>query len=116
GSIGLGFAIPIDQARTIAQALIRTGRYQHADLGVNVASVTNGASDGARVQNVQQGGAAAEAGIMEDDVITKVGNRAVGSADELIVAVREHKIGEEVSISLVRDRRPLVVNVRLRSD
>jgi putative serine protease PepD len=83
---------------------------------VNVASVTNGASDGARVQNVQQGGAAAEAGIMEDDVITKVGNRAVGSADELIVAVRERKIGEEVPISLVRDRRPLVVNVRLKSD
>jgi S1-C subfamily serine protease len=116
GSIGLGFAIPIDEAKMIAQGLIRSGRYQHAELGVNVASVTNGTSDGARVQNVQQGGSAAEAGIQEDDVITKVGDRPVGSADELIVAVRERKIGEEVPISLVRDRRPLVVHVRLRSD
>ncbi len=116
GSIGLGFAIPIDEARTIAQELIRTGHYQHADLGVNVASVTDGTSDGARVQNVRQGSAAAAAGILENDVITKVGNRNVGSADELIVAVREHKIGEQVPISLIRDGRPLVVKVTLKSD
>jgi S1-C subfamily serine protease len=116
GSIGLGFAIPIDTARTIAQQLIRTGHYQHADLGVNAASVTDGKSDGARVQNVQQGSAAAEAGILENDVITKVGNRIIGSADTLAVAVRERAIGERVSISLVRDGRPLVVTVMLKSD
>ncbi len=116
GSIGLGFAIPIDTARTIAQQLIRTGHYQHAELGVNTASVTDGKSDGARVQNVQQGSAAAEAGILENDVITKVGNRTIGSADTLAVAVRERAIGERVSISLVRDGRPLVVTVTLKSD
>ncbi|MGH4013839.1 MAG: trypsin-like peptidase domain-containing protein [Pseudonocardiaceae bacterium] len=116
GSIGLGFAIPIDEASTIAQELIRTGRYQHPELGVNVASVTDGASDGARVQNVRQGGAAADAGILENDVITKVGDRTVGGADELVVAVRERTIGEQVAISLIRDGRPLVVNVTLKSD
>ncbi|HSZ29443.1 MAG TPA: trypsin-like peptidase domain-containing protein [Pseudonocardiaceae bacterium] len=116
GSIGLGFAIPIDTARTIAQELIRTGHYQHAELGVNAASVTDGRSDGARVQNVQQGSAAAEAGILENDVITKVGNRAVGSADALAVAIHERAIGERVPISLVRDGRPLVVTVTLKSD
>ena len=116
GSIGLGFAIPIDTARIIAQELIRTGHYQHAELGINAASVTDGRSDGARVQNVQQGSAAAEAGILENDVITKVGNRAVGSADALIVAIHERAIGERVPISLVRDGRPLVVTVTLKSD
>ncbi|MDQ3760349.1 MAG: trypsin-like peptidase domain-containing protein [Actinomycetota bacterium] len=116
GSIGLGFAIPIDTAKTIAQELIRTGHYQHAELGVNAASVTDGKSDGARVQNVQQGSAAAEAGILENDVITKVGNRVIGSADALTVAIRERAIGERVSISLVRDGRPLVVIVTLKSD
>lgn len=116
GSIGLGFAIPIDTARTIAQELIRTGHYQHAELGINAASVTDGKSDGARVQNVQQGSAAAEAGIMENDVITKVGNRAIGSADALTVAIHERAIGERVPISLVRDGRPLVVTVTLKSD
>ncbi len=116
GSIGLGFAIPIDSARTIAQQLIRTGYYQHTDLGVNAASVTDGTSDGARVQNVQQGSAAAEAGILENDVISKVGDRAVGSAAALTVAVRERAIGERVPISLIRDGRPLVVTVTLKSD
>ncbi len=116
GSIGLGFAIPIDTARKIAQELIRTGHYQHAELGVNAASVTDGKSDGARVQNVQQGSAAAEAGILENDVIIKVGDRIVGSADGLIVAVRERAIGEQVPISLVRDGRPLLVTVTLKSD
>jgi serine protease Do len=116
GSIGLGFAIPIDTARKIAQELIRTGHYQHAALGVNAASVTDGKSDGARVQNVQQGSAAAESGILENDVIIKVGDRTVGSADGLIVAVRERAIGERVSISLVRDGRPLMVTVTLKAD
>jgi S1-C subfamily serine protease len=116
GSIGLGFAIPIDTARTIAQELIRTGHYQHAELGVNAASVTDGKLDGARVQNVQQGSAAAEAGILENDVITKVGDRAVGSAEALTVAIHERTIGERVPISLIRDERPLVVAVTLKSD
>ena len=116
GSIGLGFAIPIDTARMIAQELIRTGHYQHAELGINAASVTDGRSDGARVQNVQQGSAAAEAGILENDVITKVGNRVIGSADALTVAIHERAIGERVPISLIRDGRPLVVTVTLKSD
>jgi S1-C subfamily serine protease len=100
----------------IAQELIRTGHYQHAELGINAASVTDGKSDGARVQNVQQGSAAAEAGIMENDVITKVGNRVIGSADALTVAIHERAIGERVPISLIRDGRPLVVTVTLKSD
>lgn len=116
GSIGLGFAIPIDTARVIAQELIRTGHYQHAELGINAASVTDGKSDGARVQNVQQGSAAAEAGIVENDVITKVGNRVIGSADALTVAIHERAIGERVPISLIRDGRQLVVTVTLKSD
>src|SRR5205823_1020006 len=86
---------PIDTARMIAQELIRTGHYQHAELGINAASVTDGRSDGARVQNVQQGSAAAEAGIQENDVITKVGNRAVGSADALTVAIHERATAHE---------------------
>ncbi|MGH3869894.1 MAG: trypsin-like peptidase domain-containing protein [Pseudonocardiaceae bacterium] len=116
GSIGLGFAIPIDTARKIVQELIRTGHYQHSELGVNAASVTDGKSDGARVQNVQQNSAAAEGGILENDVIIKVGDRTIGSADGLVVAVRERAIGEQVPISLVRDGRPLVVTVTLKSD
>ena len=62
GSIGLGFAIPIDTARGIAEELIRTGAVRHADLGVNARSVTDGATDGAQVQNVTANGPAPSPG------------------------------------------------------
>jgi putative serine protease PepD len=116
GSIGLGFAIPIDDARVIAEELIGTGVVKHADLGVNTRSVTDGASDGAEVQNVVQGGAAAVAGILEGDVIVKVADRSVAGADELVVAVRERNPGDVVPIQLVRDGRPLTVTATLASD
>jgi S1-C subfamily serine protease len=116
GSIGLGFAIPIDDATAIAEELIRTGEVRHPALGVNARSVTDGTLDGAQVQNVQQGSAAAEAGIVDGDVITKLGDRAVGSADELVVAVRERQIGEQVAVTVIRGGRPLVVQVVLKSD
>ncbi|GAY13224.1 S1C family serine protease [Pseudonocardia sp. N23] len=116
GSIGLGFAIPIDDARRIAEALIRDGSVKHADLGVNAKSVTDGTTDGAQVQNVVAGGAAAAAGIVEGDVILTVGERAIAGADELVVAVRELAPGQSVPIEIVRDGRPLTVTAVLASD
>jgi S1-C subfamily serine protease len=116
GSIGLGFAIPIENARAIADELIRTGSVTHAEIGINARSVSDSATDGAQVQNVQAGGAAAAAGIVEGDVVVKVGNRPIGGADELVVAVREHNPGEVVPVTLVRDSRTLTVTVTLTAD
>ncbi|MDA3626242.1 trypsin-like peptidase domain-containing protein [Saccharopolyspora sp. WRP15-2] len=114
GSIGLGFAIPIDDARRIAQELIRTGHIQHADLGVNAKSASDGLSDGAQVQNVQDGSSAADAGIAEGDVIIRVGERKVGSADELVVAVDRFQVGERIPVAVVRQGRELVLDVTLK--
>jgi putative serine protease PepD len=83
---------------------------------VNAKSVTDGTSDGAQVQNVQQGSAAAEGGIADGDVITKIGDRSIASADELVVAVRQLEIGDRVTVSLIRQGRPLTVQVILKSD
>jgi putative serine protease PepD len=116
GSIGLGFAIPIDAARGIAEELIRTGAVKHADLGVNARSVTDGATDGAQVQNVTANGPAALAGIVEGDVVVKVGDRPIAGADELVVAVREHNPGETVPVELVREGRSLTVSALLAAD
>jgi putative serine protease PepD len=116
GSIGLGFAIPIDDARKIAEQLIRTGVVKHADLGINSKIVTDGTEDGAQVQNVRQGSAAAEAGIIEGDVIVRLGDRAIRVPNELDVAQREHEIGEQVPVALIRQGRPLTVTATLRSD
>ncbi|WP_084613892.1 S1C family serine protease [Nakamurella lactea] len=113
GSIGLGFAIPINDAKATAEQIIRTGKVVHPTIGVNARSATDGTTDGAQVQNVQDGSAAAKAGIVEGDVITKVGDRAVGNADELVVAVQEHQVGESVPVVLKRGGKNLTVTVTL---
>ncbi len=113
GSIGLGFAIPIDYAISVADQLIAGTKVQHPTLGVNARSATDGTTDGAEVQNVQDGGPAAHAGIQEGDVIVKVGDRPVGSADELTVAVQQHAVGDTVQVELLRDGKRMTVAVTL---
>ncbi|WP_233491149.1 S1C family serine protease [Blastococcus sp. TBT05-19] len=102
GSIGLGFAIPIDTVKRITEQLISTGSAVHAALGVNARSVTDGARDGALVLNVEPGSAAARAGIREEDIIIAVGDTPVGSSEELVVAVDAYAPGEEVTVEFVR--------------
>jgi S1-C subfamily serine protease len=116
GNIGLGYAISIDYARPIIETLIRHGKVQHADMGVNAASVSAETSDGARVQNVKDGSAAAKAGIRQGDVITKVDGKTIGDVAELFVAVRTHEVGDKVPVVLARDGRELTVQVTLQSD
>jgi len=115
-SVGLGFAISGNYARKISEALIRTGEVKHADMNVNARSASAETAEGAQVQNVPAGGAAAGAGIVEGDVITRVGDRMVRNAAELTVAVREHEIGETVPVVLARQGRELTVQVTLKSD
>jgi putative serine protease PepD len=116
GSIGLGFAIPINTARSVAEEIIRTGSVVHSTIGVNARSATDGTTDGAQVQNVEDGGPAAAAGIEEGDVIVKVGDRTVGNADELQVAVQDHQPGESVPVVLLRDGRSMTVQVVMAAD
>ncbi|WP_084037489.1 S1C family serine protease [Haloechinothrix halophila] len=116
GSIGLGFAIPVDDVVKIAESLIANGSVSHAFLGVSAASVAANSSRGARVNNVAPGGPAQEAGIKEGDVIVQVGDRTVRNAAELTVAVRKHDVGEVTRVKLVRGGRELVVDVKLGSD
>lgn len=113
GSIGLGFAIPINFARAVAEQLIQVGKADHSTIGVDARSATDGTTLGAQVQNVRSGSPAEAAGILEGDVITKVGNRSVGSADELIVAVQAHSVGETVPVEMSRAGRTFTVSVTL---
>jgi S1-C subfamily serine protease len=116
GSIGLGFAIPIDEAKKIAQGLIRSGQVKHATMGVNTRSVSATASDGAQVVNVTTGGAAARAGIVAGDVITELDNRPIGSSTELQVAVLDQNPGQTVTVKFARQGQQHSVRVTLRSD
>ncbi|WP_020662464.1 trypsin-like peptidase domain-containing protein [Amycolatopsis benzoatilytica] len=117
GSIGIGFAIPSDYAIKIAKALIKDGKVAHADIGINAASTVAGSTTmGAQVRNVSPNGPAANAGIKEGDVITKVGDHVVRNSAELTVAVRGHDPGQVVPVQLARDGAVLVVDVTLGSD
>ena len=93
GNIGVGFAIPINTARTVAQQLIHTGKVVHADLGASSRSVTDGSPDGAYLVQVVPGGPADKAGLKEGDVITLFDKDLIDSGDALTVAVAEAKPG-----------------------
>lgn len=97
GSIGLGFAIPVDQAKRIADELTTTGKATQAMIGVQVPSQDD--ANGATVVEVTEGGPAAAAGIPKGAVITKVDDRIVASGDALIAAVRSHAPGDSVTIT-----------------
>ncbi|HUL99486.1 MAG TPA: trypsin-like peptidase domain-containing protein [Mycobacterium sp.] len=97
GSIGLGFAIPVDQAKRIADQLIATGKASHASLGVRVSS--DATTHGARVVEVVNGGPAASAGLPNGAVVTKLDDRLIDSADALVAAVRSKAPGDTVTLT-----------------
>jgi putative serine protease PepD len=97
GSIGLGFAIPVDQAKRIADELIATGTAAHASLGVQVTN--DKGTPGAKVVEVVPNGAAAAAGLPANVVVTRVDDRPVNSADALVAAVRSKAPGDKVTLT-----------------
>ncbi len=97
GSIGLGFAIPVDQAKRIADELIRSGSASHASLGVQVSNDVT--THGAKIVEVVKGGAAADAGMPSGVVVTKVDDRVIGSANALVAAVRSRAPGEKLTLT-----------------
>jgi putative serine protease PepD len=97
GSIGLGFAIPVDQAKRIADELISTGTATHASLGVQVSNDTT--THGAKIVDVTKDGAAAAAGLPSGVVVTKLNDRVIGSADALVAAVRSRAPGDQVTLT-----------------
>jgi S1-C subfamily serine protease len=109
---GLGFAIPVNEVKQTVQALIQDGKIHHPTLGLTARSVSNSVASGAQIANVKAGGPADKAGILENDVVVKVGDRKVADADEFVVAVRQLKIGQDAPIEVMRDGRPvtLIVN------
>ncbi|MEU2394582.1 trypsin-like peptidase domain-containing protein [Streptomyces sp. NPDC007369] len=121
GSIGLGFAIPVNQGKRVAEELIRTGRATHPVIGVTLDMEYTG--DGARVGSRGEGGKpavtpdgpAARAGVKAGDVITKVDGRRVHGGDELIIKVRAHRPGDPLRLTVLRDGRELTLALVLGS-
>jgi len=111
GSIGLGFAIPINQARRTAEELIKTGKSSYPILGISVD--TSFSEGGARVAAVSPNSPAESAGIEVGDIIIELGGRTITNSDELIVAIRDKAPGDQVSITLKRNDVTKVVKATL---
>ncbi len=111
GNIGVGFAIPIDTARDIAEQLAEEGTVTHAYLGVSIADTETG--DGALVGAVEDGQPAADAGLREGDVVTRVGDTAIDDAAALTAAIRSHAPGDQVEVTVTRGGEDQTVEVTL---
>jgi len=111
GNDGVGFAVPSNTVRTIADKLIATGKVEHAYLGVQLGT----ASNGARVSDVVSGKPADKAGLQVGDVITAFGGKKIESVDALRFAVDAKKPGDSVSVTFLRNGKSRTVTVTLAS-
>ena len=101
GNIGVGFAIPIEQVRTTADQILKTGEAQYPVIGAQVR--TGGAdSVGALITSVNKDAPAEEAGLLKDDVVTEVDGKLVTDGIALIVAIRTHQPGDTIEFTVVR--------------
>ncbi|MFE1466451.1 trypsin-like peptidase domain-containing protein [Streptomyces nigra] len=121
GSIGLGFAIPVNQAKRVAEELIETGKATHPVIGVTLDMEYAG--DGARVGSkgsdggpaVTKGGPGAKAGIKPGDVITEIDGARVHSGEELIIKTRAHRPGDRLELTLKRGGKEITLKLTLGS-
>ena len=115
GSIGLGFAIPINQARRTADQLIKNGKATYPILGISLDLSYTGA--GARIAEVagaiSSGSPAEKAGLKPGDVITRFDGNAIAKGDDLIVAVRAKAIGDRVAIEYLRGSKSGKISLQL---
>jgi putative serine protease PepD len=117
GNIGVGFAIPINQAKTIAGELIRSGHATHPLLGVSLLGQTTSAGiDKAIVHAVTSGGPASKAGIKDGDVITGIDGLRTEGADAVIAAVRSHQPGQRVTVTFERGGSSHTVTATLATE
>src|SRR5437868_6927762 len=117
GNIGIGFAIPVNMARSVMEQLIKYGSVKRGQLGVSIYSVTPdiahslglSSAMGALVSQVVDGSPADKAGIRAGDVITTINGQNVKSNSELRNTIGLLRVGDKVDIGLVRDGKPMRV-------
>jgi putative serine protease PepD len=110
GNDGVGFAIPSDAAKSVADTLIAGGKVQHAYLGIRV---DDASSSGAQITSVVSGSPAEKAGLKAGDVITAIDGNAIASADDLTAAVGAHKPSDSINVSVTRGGSTQKITVTL---
>jgi S1-C subfamily serine protease len=139
GSVGIGFAVPVNTAKEVIPKLKAEGRVERAYMGItgvgidqSLAPLNLKAKQGVLVQEVTEGGPAAKAGIrggsgsgststggeqvvLGGDVIESIDGRSVDSMDDVVEIVGSHKPGDKVTVKVLRDGRPMTVEVTLEN-
>jgi len=117
GSIGIGFAIPSNEAKSIADQLISSGQAAHAYIGVSATdtTVTDGSSkrQAALVHAVTAGSPAATAGLQANDAVIAIDGQSIQSSESLVAAIHEHKVGDTVTMTVVRGSQQQDLKVTL---
>ncbi|WP_375001599.1 trypsin-like peptidase domain-containing protein [Aeromicrobium sp. CTD01-1L150] len=119
GSIGLGFAIPVDLAENVAEQLREGQTVEHAQIGVTVRPAVDNdeiTGIGAEVVEVTDGSAGADAGLQEGDVITALDDVPVVSSNALVAAIRGYRPGQDVTLTFLRDGEQQTAEITLDSD
>ena len=124
GNIGIGFAIPIDMARTVMEQIIKYGKVERGVLGVTIQSLTPEIAKGLKisqqtgvvVNQVTPGTGADKAGIKPGDVITSIDGTPVDTNTALHNAVGLLRVGSEVTLSIIRDGKPMTVKATLSKE
>jgi putative serine protease PepD len=117
GNIGIGFAIPVNEAKSIADQLIATGTAQHAYIGVSAGDTTvtdgNSKRQAALVQSVSQGTPAAQAGLQAQDAVIAIDGKPIDSSEALVANIHEHKVGDTVTITVIRGSQKQDIKITL---
>jgi len=121
GSIGIGFAIPSNMARTVMDQLVKNGKVRRGQLGITVSRVTSdlaqslGMSEtkGVIVNSVRQGSAAERAGLRQGDVITAINDAAVSDTNAFRNRVASNPPGAQVTLTVLRDNREQKIQATL---
>jgi putative serine protease PepD len=111
GSIGLGFAIPINQAKKTADQLIKNGKATYPIMGLQL--TTNYSGTGALIATVTPGYPAEKAGMTKGDVITQIDGKVIANSDEAIVLVRSHNVGDSIKVKFIRNGTSKEVSITL---
>lgn len=121
GSVGIGFAIPVDLAKHIADQLISTGKAAYPYFGLSIAPIPPAVAskfditDGLFVESVAKRGPAAKAGLRAGDVITKINGEPANDADVIIRVALKKKVGDKVKVKYLRDGKTATTPVTLGS-
>ena len=117
GNIGLGFAIPINEAKQVADQLVKTGKVQHAYMGVGLqdssVEIDGAQREAAVLGSVNPGTPAAQAGLKAKDAVIAFNGQRIDSSDSLVGSIRALMPGTKVTLTIVRDGKKLDIDITL---